>query len=607
MRRFLLPLAAALSVTPALAQETPTAAGQLPEVVVTATRLADIAAPIPNNTVITRAEIEARQSLTLADVLQQEAGIVITGNGGPLTNNSVFLRGSASNQVLILVDGVRVNDANQSVFDLSLLRADDIERVEIARGPYSSQYGSDAIGGVIQIFTRKSNRAETSLRTGSFNTWELNAGASSGDARNGASVRIGHLDTDGFSATAPNYPFGYTPDKDGGQLKTAQLSAQAELGDRLDARFSGSWKEGRTEFDDGINDQEMGMASASLAHQLSDNWEQTLQAGWLYNNLATDGRGGSFGYYSGFFTRRDSASWLHRVEWRQGWTLVAGLDYSDEQSESRDVLANTSGFDKRLQNHGAFIAQYATVGIYSGSLSLREDRHDTFGSYGTGNVTLAAQVLPALKLYGAYGSAFRAPSAADLYYPGFFGMYKGNPALQPEESRAGEVGVELRQGGQRLRLSAYRNQVTDLIGAADTFPFDLVNVSRARLQGIELEAGGRVVDWTWRLNAGSQSAENGNGDDLVRRPQGTFGGLLEYAFSARVNAGTEVTAQSSSQDSGQTLGGFTVVNLYAGWQVLPSLKLGARLENAGDKQYQKIQGYNTTPRSGYVTASYAWR
>lgn len=605
MRRILLPLAAALSVSPAHAQDTPTE--RLPEVVVTATRLSDIDAPVPNNTVITRADIEARQSLTLADVLQQEAGVVITGNGGPLTNTSVFLRGSASNQVLILVDGVRVNDANQGVFDLSLLRADDIERIEIARGPYSSQYGSDAIGGVIQVFTRKSAPAEAGLRAGSFNTWEFNAGASTGDSRNGASVRIGHLDTDGFSATAPNNPFGYTPDNDGGQLKTAQLSGQAELGDRLDARFSGSWKEGRTEFDDGVNDQEMGVASASLAHQLTDNWEQTLQAGFLYNNLATDGRSSSFGYYSGFYTRRDSLSWLHRLEWKPGWTLVAGLDYADEQSESRDLLANTTGFDKRLQNHGVFVSQYASVDIYSASLSLRQDRHDTFGSYETGNLTLAAQILPALKLYGAYGSAFRAPSAADLYYPGFFGMYKGNPALQPEESRTGEVGVELRQGGQRLRLSAYRNQVTDLITAADTFPYDLENVARARLQGVELEAGGRVADWTWRLNAGSQSAEDGSGDDLPRRPQGTFGGLLEYAFSQRVNAGTEVTAQSSSKDAGEVLGGFTVFNLYAGWQVLPSLKLGARLENAGDKQYQKVLGYNATPRSGYVTASYSWQ
>ncbi|MDF2447067.1 MAG: Outer rane vitamin receptor BtuB [Moraxellaceae bacterium] len=606
MNRFLLPLLAALSVSPALAQDT-TAADSLPEVVVTATRLPDIAAPIPNSTVITREEIATRQTVTLADLLQQEAGLVVLGTGGPLTSSAVFLRGAASKQVLVLIDGVRVNDANQGLFDLSLLRADDIERIEIARGAYSSQYGSDAIGGVIQVFTRRSAKAEVSARTGSFNTHELNAGARLGDARNGVSLRVGLLDTDGFSATASNY-FAPDPDKDGGQMKTAQLSGQATFGERVNASFSTSWKEGRTEFDSGLNEQDVGLASTRLEHDILDNWTQTLQLGWLRNTLATDGRDDPFGaYYSGFNTQRDSASWLHRIEWTKGWTLVAGTDVSDEQAESRDLLANSTAFDKRLQNTGVFVAQYATLGIVSASASLREDRHDTFGNYGTGNATLAVQLLPALKLYGAYGSAFRAPSATDLYYPGFFGMFRGNPDLQPEEAREREVGVEVHHGGQHVRVSAYRNNVRDLIDYGSSMPFDLVNVKKARLQGVELDAGGRVADLRWKLNAGSQSAEDILGNDLVRRPQATFSGLLEYVFSDRFNAGTEARSRSSTRDGGKRLGGYTLFNVYAGWEVLPSLTLGARLENAGDKRYQEVLGYQTAERSGYVTATYAWR
>jgi vitamin B12 transporter len=615
MKRFLLPLSAALSLSPAFAQE-PTNSS-LPTVVVTATRLPDIPAPLPNNTVITREEIAARGALTLVDVLQQEAGLIANNNGGPLTTGGIFLRGSAGKQVLVLVDGVRMNDANQGAFDLSLLRADDIERIEITRGPYSAKYGSDAIGGVIQVFTRKSAKAEVSVRGGRFNTQEYNAGVRAGDARNGIGLRVGYLDTDGFNATLPG-SFAFNPDRDGGLARTVQLNGDRELGDGVRAGFSSSWKEGRSEFDSGLNEQELGTASASLEHDVTDNWAQTLRFGWLLNNLDIDGRSDPFfPYFSRFRTERNSASWLHDVEWMAGWHAVAGVDFMQEQAQSRDLLAGATIFDQELENTGVFLTQYAEAGIISGSASVRVDDHDSFGSHTTGSATLAARVLPSTKLFAGYGTAFRAPSANDLYYPGDASFcfpptpgvkcYAGNPALQPEKSKNGEVGIEFRAGEQRVRLSAYRNRVRDLIVTGSAFPYPLVNEARARLQGIELDAGGKVAALTWRASAGSQSAEDAQGNDLIRRPQGTFNGLLQVDLSDRLNAGTEVRARSSSKDAGMTLGGYTVFNVYANWQVLPSLDLGARLENAGNKAYQEVAGYRTAPRSGYITARYVWR
>lgn len=617
MKRFLLPLTAAFVLSPAFAQEPPSSSPDLPEVVVTATRLPDIAAPLPNNTVITREELAGRGSLTLAQVLQQEAGLIANNNGGPLTTGGVFLRGSAGKQVLVLVDGVRMNDANQGAFDLSLLRADDIERIEISRGAYSSKYGSDAIGGVIQVFTRKSAKAEVSVRGGRFNTQEYNAGVRAGDARNGIGLRAGYLDTDGFSATLPS-SFAFDPDRDGGLARTVQFSGDKELGNSLRAGFSSSWKESRSEFDIGLSDQELGTGSASLEHDLSANWLQTLRLGWLLNNLDIDGRSDPFSpYYSRFRTERNSASWLHDVEWAADWHAVAGVDFMQEQAQSRDLLAGNIIFDQELENTGVFLTQYGEAGIVSGSASVRIDDHDSFGSHTTGSVTLAALVLPSTKLFAGYGTAFRAPSANDLYYPGDASFcfppapgvkcYPGNPALQPEKAKNGEVGVEFRTGQQRVRLSAYRNRVHDLITTSNTFPYPLVNEVRARLQGIELDAGGKVAALTWRANAGSQSAEDAQGNDLVRRPQGTFNGLLQLDVTERLRTGTEVRARSSSKDAGTTLGGYTLFNVYANWQVLPALDLGARLENAGNKAYQEVQGYRTAPRSGYLTARYVWR
>lgn len=621
MKSVLLPLTAALVFSPltAAAATPPATDNTLPEVVVTATRLPDIPVPLPNTTVISREEIAACQSNSLADLLRQEAGLGIAMNGGPLTSTGLFFRGAAGKQVLVLVDGVRVNDANQGAFDLSQIRADDIDHIEITRGPYSAQYGSDAIGGVVQVFTRKSAGAEASLRAGSFHTQEFSAGARLGDSRNGIGLRLGYLDTDGFSASNRR-SFAFDPDRDGGSMRTAQLSGQKAISDTLDASLQGSWKESQSEFDPGLSNQELGTASLKLAQRLGEKWRQTLQLGWLRDNLDTDGRSDPFApYFSRFFTARASASWLQELQWAEGWRFVAGLDYADEQAESRDLLAGSSSFDKRLQNTGVFITQYADVDIYSASLSLREDDYDSFGRHGTGNLTLAAQVLPTTQLYAAYGTAFRAPSANDLYYPGYIcvdpftflpipgsSCYAGNLALQPETAKEGEFGVEFRQSGQRMRLSVYRNKVTDLITYGISSPYSLVNVNSALLQGVELEAGGSVASWRYKVNASRQSAEDGQGNDLPRRPQASLNALLEYAISDRLNAGTEIRARSHSEDGGQRLGGYTVFDIYAGWQPVPSLQLGIRLENVGDKQYQDVMGYNTAPRSGYVTAAWHW-
>jgi vitamin B12 transporter len=601
MKAFLLPFVAAGLCAVAQADVT-----DLPPVVVTATRSPDIAGTLPNVTVITRADIDSRQPSSLPELLQQEAGITMPASGGSFTTSGIFLRGAAGKQVLVLVDGVRVNDANQGGFDFSLLSPDDIDHIEIVRGPYSAQYGSDAIGGVVQIFTRHSEKADISVRAGSFGTQEYSAGARLGDALDGVSARVGYLDSKGFNATTPDN-YSWDPDRDGGLATTAQLSGQAQFGDTVTARFHSNWKESRSEFDIGVNNQRLGTASAEVQQRVTADWTQRLQLGWLYDNLDTDGRSDPYAYFSRFFTQRDSASWLHEVQWLPGWRTLAGIDFSDEKAQSADLLAGSMLFDKQLQNTGVFLTQYGAAGILSGSASLRSDRHDSFGTHGSGSVTLAAQVLPSTRLYAAYGSAFRAPSANDLYYPGFFGSYAGNPDLRPETSREGEFGAEYRNGAQHLRISVWRNRVRDLIAADGNAPFNLVNVNRARLQGVELDAGGKVQRLDYRFNIGSQSLEDGDHNDLPRRPQGTFNAVLGYAPADTLHAGMELRARSSSKDAGQELGGYTLVNVFASWQASPSLDFGMRLENAGDKRYQDIVGYATARRSGYLTARYRWR
>lgn len=596
MKLSLLPLSAAIAIaTSAYAEETTT----LPEVVVTATRSVDVTPTLPTSSVITREDIATRQPSSVTELLQQEAGINVTSYGGPLTVNSVNLRGTTSSQTLILIDGIRVNDANSGGFDLSQLRPDDIERIEIARGPYSSQYGSDAIGGVIQIFTRKSQKAEASVRGGSFGTQEYNAGASMGDSKNGLSVRGGYLTTDGFSATTPDNIYG-NPDRDGGLAKTGMLSGQAALSETISARFNTTWKDSTIEFDQGITDQRMALANAELQHKVTGSWTQRLQLGWLRNDNNTL-------QSNKFQTERDSASWLHDVQWADGWNLVAGLDFYDESAISTDLFAGSTTFDSSLKNTGLFVTQYGKAGIFSGNVSLRGDDHETFGNHTTGSATVAAQVSSQAKVFAGYGTAFHAPSANDLYYPGYFGFYPGNPDLQPEESEQTEVGTELTISGQRIRLSAYHNRMTDMFSNESAFPYGKINIASATLQGLELDVSGKVQRFSYTVNASQQSAKDSQGTWLVQRPKASFNTTLGYGLTDSINAGAEIRARSDSKSGGVELPGYTLVNLYAGWQVITSLNLGARLENLGNKEYEVVSGYSTAERSGYLTATYTWR
>lgn len=625
---------AVTAATPAFAAEEKTK--ELPVVVATAKRVQDAQSNInASTTVITRGQIEQQQVSTLKDILQQQAGISLAGNGGPLTSTGIFMRGGSSKQVLILVDGVRVNDANQGAFDYSLIRADDIERVEIVRGPYSSQYGSDAVAGVIQIFTRKhtpgvtlstrlgrivSSDPDTSLGLGERKhslSSETTVGFGLGDKKNGLSLGLSVLETDGFSATNKK-SYSFNPDADGGIARTARLAGWSQLSSNVGAKFSSSWKNSQPEFDNGLSDGDFGTASAELSHAILDNWMQRLQIGWTRTNLDTNGR--KDGYYTHFLTERKSASWQHEVTWAEGFQLVAGIDGSDEDAVSKDLIAKTTAFDQSLQNIGYFVSQYVNVGDFSASLSARQDKHDTFGEHSTGNVTLGYQLLPELKVYGAYGSAFRAPSANDLFHPGYTcydaswmpipgsHCYAGNPNLKPERSRQSELGIQFEWlQGQQLRLSAYRNIVRDLIAGDQNSPFNQININRARLQGIELDASGKVDQLSYSFNVASLSAEDGNGKDLARRPQGALNGSLAYSPLEQVSVGAEVRARSTAKDGSKQIPGYTTGNLFTTWQATPDLTLGARLENLSNKIYEEAYGYNTAPRTAYISVSYALR
>lgn len=594
------PLALALSPL-ALAVDTERST---PEIVITADRFASAISDIPASvTVITRSDIEARQASSVADLLATAGGLNMTPNGGPLTATSVFLRGTTNKQTLVLIDGVRANSTTAGGFDFSTLSPADIERIELVRGPGAVQYGADAIGGVIQIFTRQQERTTLSLRAGSYNTQEANLNSFIGNAQNGLGVSLGWMDTDGFNAS--NFGSG---DRDGGNRKTLAVNGHRTLGDTR-VEFSAVGRKGQTEYDDGISQQDYASGSLRVIRKMSSTWEQSFSLGSLRD--ANDSRG-LYGN-SKFVSARQTASWLNNVL-ALGGRWIGGLDYNDEHYDS----AGASGYNERLYNLGAFIQSQYQFGKLDTQVGLRHDHHESFGGKTTGSAAAGWQFSRDLHGYVKFGTAYRAPSGNDLYYPGLanfggvFGCgpvpaiavcYAGDRNLRPEQSRQREIGLSYQiNPSNQVKLTAYRNDMTNLIAVDfNQSGFPVRNIDQARLRGVELESSGRLAHWTYRVSASNQFAEDGQGQALARRPHRLLGADLRYTGFGKVQIGGEILARSSAVDFG-AIPGYAIGNLYADWKASQRLKLGVRVDNVTNKDYTVVNGYYTPGRSAYLTA-----
>ncbi|MDP2265816.1 MAG: TonB-dependent receptor, partial [Thiobacillus sp.] len=373
-------------------------------IVVTPTRTARTTdETLAATTVITRSDIERSQANDLMTLLSQQAGINVARTGGEGKNTAVYVRGTATKHVLVLVDGVRAASATTGEYDWNALSPEQIERIEIVRGPFSSLYGSDAVGGVIQIFTRRSAGPGVKLTAGSRGTRALGFSLGGGDTWR-YSVEAGRESTDGlptFSDSRTAYGFNRNHLSMGvdGRL-TPDLA--------LVARLAQSW--GRNELDaaTGDNDYKNRTASLKLDHRVGAQWRQSLTLG---NTLD------SYTSYSPYVparieTNRNSLSWQHDLSFEPG-QLSLGLDYWKDHA-SKD---NSGLLDERLENTGLF-AQYRFAALGGeAQAGARRDKHEAFGSQNTWNLRWGRELAPGLRITAGHGTAFKAPTVNDLYWP----------------------------------------------------------------------------------------------------------------------------------------------------------------------------------------------
>lgn len=544
--------------------------------------------------VISREDIRLSAAQDLYELLRLQPGVDIVRTGGPGTQTSIFLRGTNSNHVLVLIDGVRVSSANTGAYAWEQLPLNQIERVEIVRGPRGSLYGSDSIGGVIHVFTRSNPEPYGRITAGSYGTAEAEGGLGYQGERTRLSLTAGYRDVDGFSAQNPA-GFSYHPDDDGYRSASLGFKGSTEAG-------YGRWQysllaiDTESEFDQGVSDAEQTISAIGFRGYVSPSWDYELLAGYVRDDLSSD-----FGFFTTEFeSRRFELGWQNHVDLGEGQQLSIGLDYYRESGRSAE------SWDQSRNNAGVFASYDRRFERLHLQVSGRLDDNSRFGSKLTGQVAVGYDLGSRWQLIGSYGTAFRGPNLSEQYSPGFGGLFAGNPDLDPESSASGEIGLRWQHERMgRFAASLFRTDVDDLI-AFNGELFQAINVDEARLEGLELEYTLAPEGWLLNASATLQHTEDrATGMPLLRRPEEKGSVTLDRQFDNGSWVGVEWFYSGEREDfGGVTLSDYHLLNLRAGWSFTPAWRLELRGENLGDEAYEPAYGFNSAGRSWFL--SLAW-
>jgi vitamin B12 transporter len=592
-----------------------TAADPEDAVVVTATRTPTrVSAVVSDVSVITREELDQAGASSLAEILQGQPGVEITQNGGLGTNQSVFLRGTGPSQVLVLVDGLRVGSATTGTTAFQAITPSQIQRIEIVRGPMSSLYGADAVGGVIQIFTRAEPgpvRSRASAGYGTYNTQQYTAGIGGGTGDTTFDLSAGYLSSSSFSAVQdPASPF-FQPDADGYRNTTAT----ARLAHRFtpDHEVGGTvfWSDGRTHFDgffsnfDDYTDQTLAAYGVYSRNRFLPNWQSLLRIGQGIDDAKTVSGPTS----DVFKTVQDQVTWQNDITTPVGNVLLAA-EYLDQK------VSGTTDFPVTSRTIWSALGGYTgRAGPHTLQANLRLDDNSQFGDKTTGSVGYAYAFAPGWRVSAAYGTAFRAPTFNELYFPPSFGCPSfGNPNLQPESSKNLEAGVRYERGAQTAGVIAYRNKVSDLIVASaipgNPFCVRAENVDEAEITGVTLTYGLALAGWTVRASADFQDPKNETTDKQLPFRSKEHGALNVARSFGPWLAGLEVIVSGSRYNNvanTERLAGYTLVNLFGEYRIGNDWSLFARVNNLFDKDYQLVQGFATPGFNVFAGVRYAPR
>lgn len=562
-------------------------------IIVTATR-----SPIPVTEaivpvhVITRQDIEQSMASDLAELLRFEAGLDIGRHGGPGQATSVFLRGTESNHTLVLIDGVRINPGTVGAAAIQNIAPEVIERVEIVKGARSALFGTDAIGGVINIITRRNDRAfvEGAVGGGSFETrsGSVAAGKRSEDAD--AGIALNWQDTEGFpSSTASDLDRGFR-----------NFSTNIYAGKRLGASYFSMrhWRAaGTTEyFDFFLAPLDQDFRNESTAAEVHTDFNENVDSKLVLSHIVDEIEQNQSGEF--VKSTRNAVDWQLSLE-RRNHRLTGGIYLVEENAKA---FAFGAGFDEDTTVKAVFLEDQWNVDRHGVFLAVRLTDHDSFSNHTSWNAEYSFAINEHWTLNAGLGHAFRAPDATDRF------GFGGKADLDPEIADEAQLGLRFQPSARHsLELGLYRNDIDDLI-EFDLASFELRNIAKAQIRGAQLAWQYDGGNWSARTTLVKQSADNGaDGSRLFRRAEKSLTvNVTRNIGDHRV--GLSVLASGDRVDVGDApLGGYVLADLTAQFALGDDWRLNARLENLLDTQYETAAGYRMQERSAFVDLRYDWR
>lgn len=620
------------------------------ELVVTATRLATPRGEVASSvTVITAEDIRRRQFRSVSQALRSVPGVHVVQAGGPGQQTSVFMRGANSNHTLVLIDGIEATDPSSpaGAVDFANLWLDNIERIEIVRGPQSTLYGSDAIGGVIHITTRRGEgnlHGEGELEGGSDNSFNQRASlAGSGDKVN-YSVGVTHIDTDGDSVTPARLRDGVPAEDDGYENWTTSARLGIDLSDSLEVNFFGRYIDSETDLDPELFDADFGSGTtedrdaeldqteyllrAEAKAQLLDGlWETTFSTS--YTDFDRHNRNDRQSPAE-TLTRTDFDGDKLKFELKNDFypvdahILTLGLETEKENMDAGG-FSDFGGFivgeesDADSRNNAVYTQDQFSYGdSLFGTLGLRYDDHDDFGSEVTYRVApVYVHRKTDTRIKASVGTGFKAPTLfqTDGFSPNIFGsFFRGNPDLDPEKSFGWEVGVEQAVWGDRLNVGAtwFKSDIDDLMQVVfdPAFNSTYVNIDEADIKGVEafihtqpFESLAVRFDYTW-----TDAEDDNTGEPLLRRPQHKLDVDVEYRPIAKASISLAVNYVSDYKDISRETSGvihgddYAVLDVAAEYELSRQWRIFGRIDNATDEHYEPADGFQAPDRGMFAGA-----
>ena len=560
---------------------------------------------IADTTVITSDEIQRAGLSTIPQLLQQQPGIEVKNNGGPGSASTIFIRGTSSTHSIVLLDGMRVGASTTGLTAIQNIPLSQIERIEIVRGPASSLYGQDGIGGVIQIFTKKGKKGfhpYVSAGYGRYKTKEMAAGVSAGNDSTSFALNLSGMNTDGFSAFIPNDSApanDRNTDKDTYRNRAVSSNLTHQFTDEIKIDFQYFLTTGRLMFDNAFanwdptyidykNKTKQEAYSTKLTGNINDYWESSIKIGKSTDLSSNQQNGGVPDEVNKFETSQYQLAWQNSINLDHG-SLVLLYDFLKEKNDTTQI------YDKdERDNHGFVLGYNTQYEKHILQTSLREDINSQYDNETTGSIGYAYQINSQWKVSSSFGTAFVAPTFDYLYFPGGY----ANPDLKPEKSKNIEASLKYNYNSTSISLTAYQNTIDDFIISNSDTGYIPDNINKAKIQGMTFAADHFLGNLQIKGSVTTESPNNEDTDkDLPVRANLYGSAHLNYYVQDWIFGVEQISSGSRYNDADNTvkIGGYMVTNLVTNYVHNEKFTVNVRLDNALDKDY--ALAYDGNPRT----------